>query len=149
MTVRFDLAPSCRIVTTGRSEGSWCISINKSALRGALRLAVKHWDEAESSWEMQVVTNSQQLLGGPTERSWENNARSLGAHDMQKKKKKSLSQQVLIDSWFNWLWKDTDWICRQEVPATLEIPWRYSCWLKTENTTRRILQRTLVFFLIH
>ena len=47
MTVRSDLAPSCRIGTyfifTGRSEGSWCIVINKSALSEAFRMAVKHF----------------------------------------------------------------------------------------------------------
>lgn len=45
MTVRSDLGPSCSIGTyfifTGRSEGSWCIVINKSALGGALRISVK------------------------------------------------------------------------------------------------------------
>lgn len=47
LTVRFDLAPTCRIGTyfifTGRSEESWCIVINKSALSGALRMAAKHF----------------------------------------------------------------------------------------------------------
>ena len=59
MTVRFDLAPSCRIGTyfifNGRSEGSWCIIINKSALSRALRMAVKHltcrahWSELKNT----------------------------------------------------------------------------------------------------